>query len=84
MSLALAVIHARAVYGMDWYHRPGFWPTRDGVIPWAWFWHEVRALPAVQAMQRMQLAHGISVAQADQTRAGPVLERWRRELHGGD
>lgn len=48
MTLEEAVVHAQAVLGMDWYHRPGFWPTEDGVIPYHLCLVYLTALPALR------------------------------------
>lgn len=49
-TLEEAVIHAQAVYGMDWWHRPGYWPTEDGVIPYHLCLVYLNAMPAVRGL----------------------------------
>lgn len=65
MSLGLAILHAQAVWGMDWYHRPGYYPTPDGVIPYRWFVAESQAVPAIRAAQELLIAQAVALAHAD-------------------
>jgi len=68
---------------MDWYHRPGFWPTRDGVIPYHWFIQEFRAIPAVQAAEQLEGARAVALGQGRIANEDHALAELRRRAHGG-
>lgn len=64
MALDAAVLYAQRTLGMDWYHRPGYWPTRDGVVPYRVFMATMSGLGMFHASDQLMIAGAIALSRA--------------------
>jgi hypothetical protein len=76
VSLAMAALGVRSVYGDAWYFNPERWPTTDGFVPFAVALVEYAGVQALDARRRLEFADGYNVAHAkDAARMRRQLER---------
>lgn len=75
VSLAVATMSVRAVYGDGWYYDPQRWPTSDGYVPFSVALAEAAGVQALEVRRRMEVADGFSLAHAKDPR------REREKLH---
>lgn len=76
LSLALAALGVRAVYGEAWYWNPARWPTSDGYAPFGVALLEYAGLQTLDARRRLEVADGFALAHAkDPRRARQQIER---------
>lgn len=64
VSLAVAALSVRAVYGDAWYFNPQRWPTSDGYVPFARALVEFAGMQALDARRRLEIADGYALAHA--------------------
>jgi hypothetical protein len=64
ISLAMAALSVRAVYGDAWYYAPDRWPTTDGYVPFSVALVEYAGVQALDARRRLEIADGTGMAQA--------------------
>ena len=60
---------------MGWYHRPGYWPTTDGVVPYHEFLLARRSLKRSRALESLTTARAIALALTSDERGGDHLRR---------
>lgn len=75
VSLAVATMSVRAVYGDAWFWNPERWPTSDGYVPFAVALAEAAGVQALDVRRRIEVADGFSLAHAKDPR------REREKLH---
>ena len=64
LSLAVAALSVRAVYGDTWYYHPQRWPTSDGFVPYARALVEHAGVQALELRRRLEIADGMSLSHA--------------------
>ena len=77
MTLDAAVLTAQRTLGMDWYHRPGYWPTRDGVVPYRVFMATMSGLGMFQASDQLMIAGAIALTRTQDSGHGAEQVRLR-------
>jgi hypothetical protein len=75
VSLVMAALSVRAVYGHTWYFNPAEWPTSDGYVPFAVALVEYAGVQALDVRRRLEVADGFSLAHAKDPR------REREKMH---
>lgn len=80
MSLEAAVLYGQATLGMDWYHRPGYWPTRDGCVPYRVFLATMRGLGMLHAAEQLRIAGAVALTRAQDD--GRAAEQLRQRAMG--
>jgi hypothetical protein len=76
ITLAVAALSVRAVYGDGWYYAPERWPTSDGYVPFAVALVEYAGVQALDVRRRLEFADGYGIAHAkDPQRVRQQMER---------
>jgi hypothetical protein len=60
---------------MGWFHRPEFWPTTDGVVPYHEFLLARKALHRSRALESLTMARAIALALIPDDKGGDALRR---------
>jgi hypothetical protein len=75
VSLVMAALSVRSVYGDSWYYNPARWATSDGYAPFAVALIEYAGVQALDVRRRLEVADGFSLAHAKDPR------REREKMH---
>lgn len=75
VSLVMAALTVRSVYGDGWYYNPARWATSDGYAPFAVALVEYAGVQALDVRRRLEVADGFSLAHAKDPR------REREKMH---
>lgn len=81
MTLEVALVHVTAAFpGLV--YAPKRWATHDGVIPYRVLWAYAKGLSVTRAAERVELAHGISLAMSGEA-AQEIADRTLEEAYPG-